>query len=340
MPGGKGLHTACRRLAGIALEGSGVGGRRVDPMSESKPAVLAALVGNSALAILKGISAAMTGSAAMLAETFHSVADAGNQALLVLGMRLARRPPDEMHPFGHGKNVYFWAFVVSVMLFTLGGAFSVWEAVRKILHPGEHAPSWWAYGVLGAGFVFETISLGVAVRALQRERRGRSLRRYWRETRDPTLLTVLLEDAAALVSLVVAAGGLALAQVTGRGLWDAVASGAIGVILLGVAVALAFENYSLLIGERAPEDVERRIHDGVADDDAVVAVGRLRTMHVGPHEVIVMLRVQLRQDLTTSGVTAVIGRLHDRVERALSRDFSARFVIIEPVEARAARRVA
>jgi cation diffusion facilitator family transporter len=127
--------------------------------SESKIAVVAALVGNGALTLLKGISAAATGSAAMLAETFHSAADTGNEALLLLGMRAARRPPDEQHPFGHGKNVYFWAFVVSVVLFAIGGAFSVWEGVRKLLHGDEHAVSAWAYAILAGAFVFEAISL-------------------------------------------------------------------------------------------------------------------------------------------------------------------------------------
>src|SRR5688572_23210018 len=126
-------------------------------MEESRAAVLTALAGNGALAVFKGIIAATTGSSAMLAETFHSIADAGNQALLVLGGRLARRRPDREHPFGHGKNVYFWAFVVAMMLFTVGGAFSVWEAVRKLRDPGAHEPSMWAFVVLGAGFIFETI---------------------------------------------------------------------------------------------------------------------------------------------------------------------------------------
>jgi cation diffusion facilitator family transporter len=298
--------------------------------SESKLAILAALLGNAALAILKGISAAATGSAAMLAETFHSAADTGNEALLFLGLRLARRPPDDMHPFGHGKNVYFWAFVVSVMLFTLGGGFAIWEAARKLTSAGPHVSSGWAYAVLGVSFVFEAVSLGVALGSLSRVRRGRSLREFWRETRDPTLLTVLLEDTAALVSLVVAAGGLALAQLTGSPVWDAVASAIIGVLLVAVALALAFENHSLLIGERAPRDIERIIRQTVAADTAVKAVVDLRTMHVGPHEIIATLRVQLRDDLASSELPGTIGRLHGRVERSLGRRVRAPFIVIEP----------
>jgi cation diffusion facilitator family transporter len=254
--------------------GTGGGGSAESETSESKTAVVAALLGNVALTILKGISAAATGSAAMLAETFHSAADTGNEALLLLGMWAAQQPPDEQHPFGHGKNVYFWAFVVSVVLFSLGGAFSVWEGVRKLLRGDEHAVSAWAYAILAGAFVFEAISLTIAVRSLRRVQAGRSLREFWRETRDPTLLTVLLEDSAALAAIVVASGGLMLAQVTGRQQWDAIASVIIGVILLAVAVVLALENHSLLIGERAQEDVERVIRVAVARDDAVVSTTR------------------------------------------------------------------
>lgn len=308
--------------------------------SESKTAVVAALLGNAALVVLKAISAVVTGSAAMLAETLHSVADTGNELLLLLGMRAAELPPDDEHPFGHGKNVYFWAFVVSVMLFTVGGAFSLWEGGRKLLHGAPHTSSFWAYVILAGAFAFEAASLTVAVRSLRRVQAGRSLREFWRETRDPTLLTVLLEDSAALVAVMVAASGLALAQATGRPWWDAVASMLIGVILLVVAVVLALENHSLLIGERAQADVERAIREALARDDVVVSVDRIRTMHVGPHQIIVMLRVRLRDDLTAIGVVEGIGRLHGRIDTALHRDVRPRFVAIEPIGLGRPRRAA
>jgi cation diffusion facilitator family transporter len=221
-------------------------------MAESKTAVVAALVGNGALAVLKGTSAAFTGSAAMLAETFHSIADTANEALLLLGMRLATRPADDDHPFGHGKAVYFWAFVVSIMLFTLGGAWSIWEALRHYLHPVSKQATLWAYGVLAAAFVFESISFGVALHSLNAVRGSRPILDYWQDSRDPALLTVLLEDSAALVALPIAASGLWLTSYTGNGVWDAAASAVIGVLLLSVAVVLAIENHSLLIGESAP----------------------------------------------------------------------------------------
>src|SRR6185295_9471975 len=178
------------------------------------------------------VVAVTTGSAAMLAETFHSCADTGNQALLFVGMRMARRPPDDDHPFGYGMNVYFWSFVVAMMLFTLGGAFSIWEGARKMMNPGEAQSVRWALIVLAGAVVFESISLSIAVRSLRRVKGARPLRAFIAENRDPTILTVLLEDTSALISLVLAAGGLGLTAITGRTVWDASASLAIGVLLV------------------------------------------------------------------------------------------------------------
>jgi hypothetical protein len=151
-------------------------------MKESRTAVVAALIANGGLAVIKGMVATMTGSAGMLAETFHSVADTGAQALLFLGMRTSRRRPDRRHPFGHGKDVYFWSFVVAVMLFTLGGAFSIWESVHKLREPGSHESVGWAYAVLATGFAFESGTFVIAWRSLTRARRGRSLAVFWRDT--------------------------------------------------------------------------------------------------------------------------------------------------------------
>jgi cation diffusion facilitator family transporter len=299
-------------------------------MAESRTAVLAALLGNGALTVLKAVSAAATGSAAMLAETFHSAADTGNQGLLLLGARLAHRPPDRRHPFGHGKNVYFWAFVVSMMLFTLGGAFSLWEMVRGILHPREHHASLWTWAVLGGGFLFESISLGVAVHSLREVQNGRSLREYWRENRDPTLPTVVLEDSAALASLVVAGLGIWLSGRLGTPLPDALASGVIGLILLGVAVLLAFENYSLLIGETAPADVEAAIRRAAGADPDVREVADVHTMHLGPRSILIVLGVHFRPGLDTRAVEAAVQRIHDRVRRAVGDSTRPRLIVVEP----------
>jgi cation diffusion facilitator family transporter len=306
-------------------------------VEESRTAVVAALLGNLALAVLKGVSAALTGSVAMLAETFHSIADTGNQALLFVGMRMARWPPDADHPFGHGKNVYFWSFVVSVMLFTLGGAFSIWEGAHKIMTPGEPQPMRWAFVVLAGAFVFESISLTVGLRSLKRLKGDRSLREYVVENRDPTLLTVLLEDTSALVSLVLAAGGLTLTELTGRMVWDGAASLAIGLLLVAVALVLAVENHSLLMGESAPRDVLDRIVAAARRDPAVERVLALRTMHLGPDALLVVLQVDFRDALSAAGVATAIERLRDTVAAAAGEEDKRRLVVIEPGRAPAAK---
>ena len=307
--------------------------------SESKTAVVAALVGNAALAMLKGVTAAMTGSAAMLAETFHSLADTGNQVLLFVGMRLSQRPPDRARPFGYGMNTYFWAFVVSAMLFTLGGAFSIWEAVHKFMRPAEHAASPAAFFVLAGAFVFEAMSLGVALHSVTRERRGLPLLRFMRETRDPTLPTVLLEDSAALLSILVAAAGLGLARLTAEPRWDAAASAAIGVILIAVASFLAYENYSLLLGEPAPAEQEDTIRARLAADPAVREVVSLSTMHLGPTTLLISAGVSFRAELNTAQIEDAVRRLEDAVRVAVPGT-RRRMIVIEPVRPEAARRAA
>jgi len=297
--------------------------------AESKTAVVAALLGNAALAILKGIATAVTGSAAMLAETFHSIADTGNQALLMLGMRLSRRPPDALHPFGHGRDVYFWAFVVAMMLFSVGGAFSLWEAVGKLRHPTAHGSFLMGYAVLGVAFVFEAMSLGVALHSLRKEMRARSVWRYFRQTRDPTLTTVVLEDTAAMASIVIAAGGLALSQATGVSAWDAAASGLIGLVLIGVAIFLAFENYSLLIGEAAAPEVQARLREVVEADPAVARLVGLHTVHLGPDSIVVVAETAFR-DLRGDAIAEAVQRLEARIADALKGRTSPRLIVVEP----------
>ena len=299
-------------------------------MAESKTAVFAALAGNGALAILKGISAAATGSAAMLAETFHSIADTGNQLLLLLGLRLAGRAPDEERPFGHGRNVYFWAFVVSVMLFSLGGAFAIWEAVNKLLRGGTHDTSLWSFIVLGGAFVFEAGSLAVALHSVRRAKGDVPLPEFWRDNRDPTLTTVVLEDSAALLSLLVAGTGIWLSHATGNAVWDAAASGTIGVMLIAVALLLAFENYSLIIGESAPAGTEAAIRAALSSDPAVRQLISLHTMHLGPSAVLVVAQVKFRPEAALADVEAAVARLEARIAPLAGSDTTRRMVVIEP----------
>jgi cation diffusion facilitator family transporter len=298
--------------------------------SESRTAVVAALLSNLALAALKAIAAAASGSAAMLAETFHSIADTGNQVLLFVGMRQSQRPADRTHPFGYGKSVYFWAFVVSMLLFSVGGAFSIREGIGKLLHPALREPSFWAYGVLAGSFVFEAISLAVGLRAARAVIGNGSLLDFLRASRDPTLPTVLLEDSAALASIVLAAAGLGLADVTRDVAWDAAASVAIGLVLIAVAIFLAFENHSLLIGEAASPDLEALVYGRLDADPDVVGVLGLHTMLLGPDAVLVAARVQFRDELSAREVAGSVRRLEDTIRSALAGTTSRRMIMIEP----------
>ena len=308
--------------------------------SESRTAVVAALLGNGALVVLKGIAAVATGSAAMVAETFHSGADTGNQVLLLLGQRSARRPPDEAHPFGYGRSVYFWTFVVSVMLFTVGGVAAIAEAVRTFLYPHEHESFAWAYGVLAGAFVFEGISFAVAFRMVRRVQGTRPFPKFWRDSRDPTLLTVLLEDSAALASIVIAGVGIAIGQVTGNPRWDGAASVVIGLILLAVAVMLAFETYTLLLGETAPPEVQARLREAAARDPALARVVSLHTMHLGPDALLVVVGAQFRDELTAAEVAAAVNRIQEGMRAVLDDRTTARMIVIEPTPAPEVARVA
>ncbi len=305
--------------------------------AESRVAVVAALLGNVALAVLKATAATFTGSAAMLAETFHSIADTGNQGLLLLGMRLARRPPDERHNFGHARNVYFWAFVVSMALFALGGASAIWDAILTLRHPRfvrEHTA--WAYGVLAGAFVFESASLTVGVRTIRRARGDVPWSEYIRETRDPTLATVILEDSAALLAIVVAATGVALSDAYRTSFWDAVASAVIGCVLVAVAIFLAAENHSLLLGEAATPRMQATIRRVVRDDPDVVELVDLRTLHLGPETVAIVLGVAFRDGLVLADVERAVERLEERIRDAIGPVTNRSLVVVEPTRRTAA----
>lgn len=298
--------------------------------SEGQQAVLAAFLGNLALTVLKAIAAAMTGSAALLAETLHSVADMGNEALLFLGMHLAKRPPDERHPLGHGRDMYFWAFIVSTLLFSVGGCFAIWEAVRTFLYPEVHTSYRLGYAVLAGAFVFESASLAVGLRSFVIDKGRRPLRRYLDDLRDPTVLVVVLEDTAALISIVIAVGGLILAQWTGKVLWDGVASLLIGLLLIAVAAFLAYDNYSLLLGETASPETTAAICDVVAREHAALTVVGLRTLHIGPEALFIALRVRFRDELRTRDLEAAAARLKEGIVTALPELTRPQLIVIEP----------
>ena len=267
----------------------------------STKATLAALAANVGVAVTKFVAFLFTGSSAMLAEGIHSVADTGNQGLLMLGRRRAGRQPSEEHPFGYGRERYFYGFLVSVVLFFGGGLFALYEGYDKIVHP-HPLESWpWAVGVLLAAIVMEGLSLRTAVRKSNPVRAGRSWARFIRDAKAPELPVVLLEDAAALSGLGFALAGVSLTVITGNALFDGLGSIAIGLLLVAVAVILARETKSMIIGESAVPSLQRAIEDVLNDDPSIEGFTHLRTMHLGPEYLLVAARVTMPGPMDPEG---------------------------------------
>jgi cation diffusion facilitator family transporter len=290
-------------------------------------AVLAALAANVGIAATKFVAFLVTGSASMLAESVHSVADSGNQALLLLGRSRAARDRTEEHPFGYGRERYFYAFVVAVVLFTVGAAFSVYEGAHKILHPVPVRSPVVAFVVLAIAIGLEAFSLRTAVRESNQVRNGAGWFAFIRRAKAPELPTILLEDVAALAGLILAAAGVALTVITGSETWDGVGSLAIGGLLACVAVVLAVEMKSLLIGESAGADVESAIVRALEDGPEVERVIHLRTVHMGPESLLVAAKIAVRQHDRADAIVAGIDAAEQRVRRAVP---IARTIYLEP----------
>ncbi len=295
--------------------------------------MLAALAANVGIAVTKFAAFAVTGSASMLAEAAHSLADSANQLLLLLGRARARRAETEQHPFGFGAERYFYAFVVAVVLFTAGAVFSCYEAVHKILHPEPVRSPVVAFAVLGVAIAAESFSLRTAVRESSRERGSRSWLAFIRRAKAPELPAILLEDVAALTGLLFALLGVALAVVTGDGVWDGAGSLAIAVLLACVAVILAIEMKSLLIGESASSEVVGAIVAALEDGPEVERVIHLRTMHMGPDSLLVAAKIAVRHDERAAAVAAGIDAAERRVRAAVP---IADLIYLEPDLYRAA----
>jgi cation diffusion facilitator family transporter len=287
---------------------------------------VSALAANLLIAASKFVAFAFTGSASMLAESIHSVTDTANQALLLLGLRRSRRPATETHPFGYGRERYFWSFLVAVVLFTLGGVASAFEGISKLRDPHQVESFTWAIAVLCVALVFESLSIMVAVREANTVREG-SWVHFIRHAKSPELPVVLLEDAGALVGLLFALTGVSLAATTGDQRFDALGSVAIGVLLCAIAVVLAVELRSLLIGEAAsPSDI-RLIEQAIAADGDVAELIHMRTQHLAPDDLLVGAKVGLRDGLDFAGVAAAINRIEERVRECVP---AARVIYIEP----------
>jgi cation diffusion facilitator family transporter len=279
--------------------------------------VFAALACNGLIAVSKFVAAAVTGSAAMLSEAVHSVADTTNQGLLLLGMRRAERPADRRHPFGYSKELYFWSFVVAILLFSMGAGVSIYEGVQKLLHPHPIEHAYVNYAVLGVAILFELASTYVAISEFNARRGEMGALTALRSSKDPALFTVVLEDLAALIGLIIALVGILVADLLGWLPGDAVASIAIGCVLAGVAAFMSLETKSLLIGEAASPEVvagvRKLIETEAAASGAIKRVHAIRTMHLGPQDVLLTARIDFDDAVSAAKVEGIVGDL----ERAI-----------------------
>ena len=280
--------------------------------TESRTAIFAAIAGNLVIAVTKLIAAFFSGSSAMLSEGIHSLVDTGNGGLLLFGFRKSQKPADADHPFGHGKELYFWSLVVAILIFALGGGMSVYEGVTHLSHAELHDPTW-NYVVLGVGFVFESFSFYFAYKAFRKEMAGQGVFETIRASKDPTTFTVLFEDTAALLGLSVAFLGIFLGHLLHNPYLDGVASIVIGAILAVVAGFLAFESKGLLIGEGVDPQVLASIRSIAGNDAAVEEVRKSLTMHFSPNDVLLTLDIRFKKHLRAEEIAAAVERLEKTV---------------------------
>lgn len=282
---------------------------------ESPAAIYASIAANVLIAATKFAAAAFTGSSAMVAEGMHSLVDSADGTLLLLGRRRSRRPPDAEHPFGYGRELYFWTLIVAILFFALGGGMSVYEGVMHILHPGPVRSPAWNYAVLGVAALFDGTSFVIAVRQFRASAGGRGWWDSIREGKDPSLFTVVLEDSADLAGIALAFLGIFLSHTLRMPVLDGVASIGVGLVLAAVAVILIVQSKELLIGERADPRVVRRIAEAARTLDSA-RVRRIRTMQLAPDEVLVTLDVGFAKELSRDEVLRTLATLEDRIRAA------------------------
>ena len=311
--------------------------RRADVVSTEggMKAVIAALLANLGIAVSKFIAFAFTGSSSMLSEAIHSVADSGNQVLLLVGNKRSKKAPDAQHQFGYGRRRYVYGFIVSIVLFLVGGLFSLYEGFHKFQHPEDLSDAWIAFLVLGIAIVLEGFSFRTAVREANRARGKRSLFRFLRDARQPELPVILLEDLGALVGLVFALFGVSMAVVTGDGRWDGLGAMAVGTLLVVIAIFLAFEMAAMLVGESALPEEDAAIRAALASSPLVDRVIHVRTLHVGPDELLVGAKIAISKSDTGAEIAAGIDDAEARLRAAVP---NAVYVFLEPDLDRAARR--
>ncbi|MEU2253194.1 cation diffusion facilitator family transporter [Nocardia xishanensis] len=292
-----------------------------------KKAILAALSANAGIAVAKFVGAAITGSASMLAEAVHSVADTSNQGLLLFGQRRAEQEADELHPFGYGRNRYFYSFIVALVLFTLGSVYAIYEGIHKIQHPEELSSPIVAIVILLIAIGLETFSFVTAMRESRPLKGGASWWRFIRNSRSPELPVVLLEDTGALVGLLLAFLGVGLTMLTDNAVWDGIGTLCIGALLGVIAIILIIEMQSLLIGEGATPEEDRAIRESLVDGERIDRVIHLKTQYLGPEEILVAAKVAITPGLDIATIAAAIDAAEARVRRAVP---AARIIYVEP----------
>jgi cation diffusion facilitator family transporter len=294
-------------------------------------AILAALSANLGIAITKFVAFLISGATSMLAESVHSLADSGNQVLLLVGGKRSRRAADEEHPFGYGRERYVYAFMVAIVLFSVGGVFSIYEGVHKIEHPEPLTAAWLPIAVLVIAIALESMSLRTALRESAPQRQGISLLQFIRRAKAPELPVVVLEDIAALAGLVLALIGVVASAVTGNGVYDGVGTVAIGVLLVIVAFILGIEVKSLLIGESASTATSAEIRAAIETAPGVQRIIHMRTLHLGPEELMVGVKIAVAADASAQAVATLIDDVEVRIRASVP---TARVIYIEPDIAR------
>jgi cation diffusion facilitator family transporter len=283
--------------------------------SGSKKVIIAALIGNALISITKFAAALITRSSAMLSEGIHSLVDTGNQILLLYGLRQAKKPADENFPFGHGKEVYFWSFIVAILIFALGGGISIYEGIQHLRHPRAISNPMINYIVLGLALLFEGAAWYFAFRVFTRAKGKWGYLEAIQRGKDPSMFVVLFEDTAAMLGLLVAFVGIALTQITGILYFDGTASIVIGLILIGTAVWLAYETKSLLIGESANRPVIKGIREILKSNMLVEHVNEVLTMHMGPDFILANLSVDFTDNATADDIETVIAEMEQAIKR-------------------------
>jgi cation diffusion facilitator family transporter len=282
----------------------------------SKIAIYGALAANLCIAAVKFIAASVTGSSAMISEGIHSTVDSGNSLLLLLGMKRSQRPPDRGHPFGHGKEIYFWSLIVAILVFSLGGGMSVYEGITHMQHPEELKDPFWNYIVLFASMGFEGASLIYAIKEFNKSRGKLG---FWRElsmSKDPSLFAVIYEESAAIAGLTIALAGVFLGHYFNNPLYDALASMLIGVVLIVVAINMVKESRGLLVGESADWGIVEGIYDLVNKEPRVKTLYFPLTMHLAPNEILLALDVEFDKMMTVNELFSTVKNLEEQIKKA------------------------